>query len=133
VEDAVVVHERDRVAGRDGEQVRGEPRRAVAELRGRGRCRGRRLGRLEVDDRAREVGGAEALAARDEPPAQRRGPGQGPRRRCLGPAEAAERAASEPEGEEPQRREGRAGTCGGALHPPSFGRRPGPLKPQASP
>jgi hypothetical protein len=71
VEDAVVVHEPERVAGRHGEQVRGEARLAVAQLgRGGRRPAGLRLGRLEVDDRAREVGRAEALAARDEAAAQ---------------------------------------------------------------
>ena len=36
VEDAVVIDEPDRVAGRNGQQLRGEPRRAVVELRGHG-------------------------------------------------------------------------------------------------
>jgi hypothetical protein len=71
VEDAVVVDEPERVAGCDGQQVRGEARRTVAQLRGRGRrVRGRRLGRLEVDHRAREVGGGEPPAVRDQVPAQ---------------------------------------------------------------
>jgi hypothetical protein len=119
VEDAVVVDEPDRVAGCDGQQIRGEARRAVAQLRaGVRRVGGRRLGRLEIDERARQVGPGEAFAVHDQAPAQRRGQRRRlGRRRSLGPADAAERQAGD-RGEHPPRRKGRSGSCGGAAHPP---------------
>jgi hypothetical protein len=115
VEDAVVVDEPDVVAGRDGEQVRREARVVMAKLgRGARRLLGRRLGRLEVDDRAREVGGAEALAACDEAAAQRRGRR---RRRRLGGRSLGPACAGEPEARDEGHEEAQGRACGGAAHP----------------